>query len=334
VKVVAVAAGLVTAAVLRNASAQPAIENVRIDYRAPESCPDRDWVLRRIRARTERFQLRPDDVAARIFAIAIAESGGRYSGTLEITEPGPRARTTSRRIEAPICNEVAEGLALIAALTIDPRARLEVEEEPEKEQPPPREPVTPPPPPRPLPLPSGPEPEPPALPYLSSGAGLAAASGIAPASLWGMQAFVEVGKASEGNWLSPSLRLSVRHLRHDGIVFNEGIANFRLAAVAADVCPLRAASRTLEIRPCVTGELGSLRAAGTQTPDPQQSDRGWAAVGGLLRVAVWLGSLGLEASAGVEAPLRRDRFVLGETRIGEVKSVVVFGGFAITGRIE
>jgi hypothetical protein len=329
-----VAAGLVTAAILRNASAQPAIENVRIDYRAPEACPDRDWLLRRIRARTDRFRLKPDDVSARIFAIAIAESGGRYSGTLEITEPGPRARTTSRRIEAPICNEVAEGLALIAALTIDPRARLEVEEEPEKEQPPAREPVTAPPPPRPLPLPSGPEPEPPVLPYLSYGAGLAAASGIAPALLWGMQAFVEIGKAREGGWFSPSLRLGVRHLRRDGIVFNQGIANFRLVSGAADVCLLRAASRTFEIRPCVSGEFGSLRSEGTETHDPQQSERDWAAVGGLLRGAVWLGAIGLEASAGAEAPLRRDRFLLGDTRIGEVEPVVLFGGLVITGRIE
>ena len=327
-KRLAVAAGLVTVIGLRSASAEPALEDVHIEYRAPKGCPTEPWVLGRILGRTDRIRQVAGDHAARTFSIEIVESGAGYSGTLEITEPEPEGRSTSRRIEATRCEEVADGLALIAALTIDPRAKLEAPDEkpaaaeppiPEKRPQAPAPKPTPPPPRR-------------TVPYLQLGVGFVGVSGAAPALLYGGELFVEAGRIAPRGWFSPGLRLTLRHARNDSVAFDQGTAHFRLSAIAADLCPLRAPVPTLGLRLCATGEVGRLDAQGSQAPDPQ-SRRGWAAVGSVLRASASTNRIGVEASIGCEAPLRRDRFV-SDSQIAEVKLVVLFAGLAVTGRIN
>jgi hypothetical protein len=338
VKRLALAAGLVTVVAVRHASAQAPIEDVRIVYRAPDACPSEAWALRRIEGRTDRFRRVTGDASVRTFTIDITEAGPRFAGILSITEPGPPARTTSRRIEAPLCAEVADGLALIAALTIDPRAKLEAPPEepppeaPAEPKPPPSQPTPPPakpPPAKPQPLARAPER---ARPYLRLGAGFAAVSGIAPDALYGGQWLVEGGLGNKA-WFSPALRLTARHVRRDGLDFDQGTAHFRHTAAALDVCPLRAPIETLELRPCLTAELGSLSAEGTNNDRPESHHRAWAALGALARIGLDFPGIGLELGFGAEAPLRRDRFRF-DTQIGEVKAVVLVFGLAITGKID
>jgi hypothetical protein len=332
VKRLAVAAGFVTAAGLRNASAQPAIEDVHIEYRAPSACPTERWVLGRILGRTDRFRRVEGGLPGRIFSIDITQSGSSYSGTLEITETVPEPRSTARRIEATTCEDVADGLALIAALTIDPKARVEAPPEgppqavppPSKERPPAPNPATPPRPPR---------SKSPSVPYLRLGAGFVGVSGVAPALLYGGEGFVEVGRANEKRWFSPALFLAFRYARHDSIVFAEGTAQFRLSTFAAGLCPLRAPIPTVGLSLCATGEVGWLDAEGSQAPNPQHSRRAWAALGSLLRASVSAHRIGVEASIGAEAPLRRDRFLF-DSQVGGVELVVLSVGVAITGQID
>lgn len=324
------AAGLMTFVGLRNASAQPAQEDVHIEVRVAEGCPSESWVLGRIGGRTDRFRQVAKDRASRTFVLDIKQSGALYTGSLEITEREPAPRSTSRRIEGARCEEVADGLALIAALTIDPRAKLEaVEVKPAEAQPPvPEKPAAPPPPePKPkLPLP------PTSVPYFEIGAGFIGMSGAAPALLYGGEGFLEAGWLAPRRWFSPGLRVGFRHARHDGVSFEQGTAFFGLSAFAADFCPVRAPIPTVGLRLCVTGEFGWLEAQGLQASEPQQSTRGWAALGSAFRASASTNRIGVELSFGAEAPLRRDRFFL-ESQVGEVSAVVLYAGLAITGRI-
>ena len=90
---------------------------------------------------------------------------------------------------------------------------------------------------------------------------------------------------------------------------------------------------TLELGPCATGEIGLLESEGTDNPDSRQSRRTWAALGALIRAGVVVNHIGLEASAGAVAPLRRDRFFLAD-QIGEVDFLVWSAGVSVTGTID
>jgi hypothetical protein len=349
VRSLAVAAIVVTT-VARNAYAEPAIEDVRLEYRAPKSCPSEAWVVRRIQTRTDRFRRVTDADTARTFSIAIAESPAGYFGTLEITEHEP-GRTTSRRIEAPQCIEVADGLALISALTIDPRAAsvdapIETPgaEQTAGQETPGREtkPETP----SPQPRASQPGPEidegeddtssaPGASrkSYVRLGAGAVAIGGVAPQLMYGGQVFAELGVRPGQHWLAWAARLNLRHVRREGLAFPEGKAHFRLSTVGVDLCPIRVPVPTLELGPCATGDVGLLESEGSDNPDSRQSRRAWVALGALLRAGVTLNHVGLEASGGAVAPLRRDRFVLA-TQIGEVDFLVWSAAIAVTGTID
>jgi hypothetical protein len=234
--------------------------------------------------------------------------------------------------------EVADGLALIAALTIDPRAKVEAPEEPEAEQAPTQEPTVAPIPveqPRetPSPLPPPATPRAAANGYFGYGTGFTGSSGIAPVVMYGAQVFIEGALPSRSAWFAPAARLTLRHLRHEGVSFEEGVAHIRLTTLALDLCPIGSAGVAVELRLCATLEGGSLEAEGTGTDAPEEHARGWLAPGGLGRVSLALGRIGLELGGGFLAPLRRDSFVFDSNQIGEVESVVLFAGLAITGRI-
>lgn len=327
----AIAAGVVTVVGARSASAQPAIEDVHIEYGAPATCPSEAWVLGRISGRTDRFRQVDVDNAARKFVIHIDTFGSSFAGTLEVTEREPEPRSTSRRIEGPRCEDVADGLALIAALTIDPRAKLQASEEKRVEVAPPRPKESPPPPGRP-PVRKAP-PRPSITPYWELGAGFSGMSGPAPAFLYGVEAFVEGGWLAEHRWFSPGFRLSGRHARHDDLAVGQGSVFFRLTTLAVDVCPIRAPVPAVGVRLCANGELGWLDAEGAGVPNIEQSHRGWAALGGALRASAGVDRIGLDAAFGAEAPLRRDRFFFFDSEVGEVSPVVLYVGLAITGRI-
>ena len=345
-------AAIVVTTVARNAYAEPAIEDVRLEYRAPKSCPSEAWVVRRIQTRTDRFRRVTDTRSARGFSIAIVETATGYFGTLEITEPDPAGRTTSRRIEAPQCIEVADGLALISALTIDPRAAsVEApieqpgEEQTASEEPPAAKPKpTTPPAPTEIPKPTSPsELDQPdddrsaraagGTSYVRLGAGFVGIGEVAPQVMYGGQVFAELGKRPGRHWLAWAARLNLRHVRREELAFAEGKAHFRLSTVGADLCPIRVPMPTVELGPCATGEIGLLESEGTDNPEPGHGERAWAAIGGLLRAGVVVNQFGLEASGGVVAPLRRDRFILA-SEIGRVGFVVWSASVAVTGTID
>lgn len=131
----------------------PAEERVpiRATYSAPSACPCSEELVRQVLARSDRLRVAHGDELARelVFEISSVEDG--YRGTFALSVG---AGTTDRRaVAAEDCAEVVRALGLIAALAIDPQARLEFEprnaeasaDAPAPVTPPPASPAAPPP---------------------------------------------------------------------------------------------------------------------------------------------------------------------------------------------
>ena len=94
-------------------------ELIRLQYRATAGCPDEAAFLARVRTRTAHARFVGEGEPARTFSVNL-ENGAPSWGSVTITE-GDRAEGT-RRLEADSCDQVADGVALMVALALDPRA--------------------------------------------------------------------------------------------------------------------------------------------------------------------------------------------------------------------
>ena len=101
------------------ARAQPAEEPIRLDYQSGPGCPDEASFVTRIRARSQRARLVAEGEPAREFHVRLA-GAGRPAGSVTVVNHGHADGT--RRVDAATCDEVADGLSLIVALALDPRA--------------------------------------------------------------------------------------------------------------------------------------------------------------------------------------------------------------------
>jgi hypothetical protein len=126
-----------------------ALPATRFEYRAPEldaSCPSAGEVQQRVATRLGQAPF--DDAANRRVRVTIHRSPQGFAAQIELEEPGaPPAR---RLLSSRSCRELADSVALVVALTLDPLAAPQ----PPKLPPPPIE--APPPPPPPVVLPAAP----------------------------------------------------------------------------------------------------------------------------------------------------------------------------------
>jgi len=166
---------------------EPAPEQpVRVQYDAPQGCPDEVAFFLHVRARTQRIRAASEGELAASVTVHITNEPTGSAGMLEM--PGADGKPFARRVEAATCGEVELALSLVLALAYDPDA---ITTFPESTAPAPPPPPTPPPP---VPAPTPPPEAPPTPPVeLAFGVTVLARSGIAPsiAPLFG--AFVEYG---------------------------------------------------------------------------------------------------------------------------------------------
>jgi hypothetical protein len=101
------------------ASADGLGEPIHLEYRSPTGCPDEAAFVARIRGRTTAARFVEQGEAARTFGVVL-ETGSPPAGTVTVTE-GERGGG-ARRLEADSCEHVADALALIVALALDPHA--------------------------------------------------------------------------------------------------------------------------------------------------------------------------------------------------------------------
>ncbi len=255
-----VCAALALVGFTREAAAQTM--SVALDYRGPTTCPTREAFWDALATRTQRVQQATGSSADVLLRVDLATSGAGVLGRLEIVRDG--LATEPRYVEADDCNGVIHALALTAALGIDPGALTRR--------------------PEPTPPPTTMEPLPeftlqPARWTRPSDWRSALATQIVGAQVvdsdasWGIAASIAAHNQSGGAW-APVLRGGVALLQ-SAPFGSDSPARFTLLTALARACVLHADSSPIRIRPCIGGQLGTLRARGHNVSNPESSSRVW-----------------------------------------------------------
>lgn len=286
-----------------------------LTYAAPPDCPDRDEFVRRVESRTRSGSLAPADPSsvARL-DVALREVPEHVTAELVVTDD--RGVAASRRIDAPTCSEAVDGIALIAAVTLDPAAR------PAATTPPVPEPVAPEPP------PSPPRSREPSRVRLRVSAAPTLSSAPSPSVRVGAEgavsALFELGKPwGLLSWVGARFGASV------GDTTDEGRATFQSWALVAALCPVYE-HRAFVVQACATVEEGRVSATGSDTAVPKHADRPWTAVGPGASVE-WAVMPPLSFAVDAEAlfPLVRDHFLLGSEAVYRVPAVAPRAGVRV-----
>ena len=308
-------------------------EAVRFTYVAPQVCPDAEAFVKEVHARTTRFQIVGFGDGLRSFEVVIAQAGNNFRGSVRVLDGGGAA--SLRTVDGSDCEDVGRTLALVTALSIDPKA-LSSESDtspPTVAAPPAPAPVasdarpTPPEPPPPSPPSAAPVVTQPARPPMdekpaprptaqsSRGwrmdvVGGAYLQGVdAPSAVIGGAVLVGLTLGGEGA-LSPAFRIGVARASSGPIDANPGQATFAWTVGRAEICPVRWPARgAVDLRPCLAGDFGVVSASATGVSNPQSHARPWETVGALA-LAEWepLAPLFVVAELSLETPLERDRF--------------------------
>jgi len=299
-------------------ASEPESPRYRLLYTAPAGCPDRAAFATGISARTSRPRLVEDDDpgAAIVLRVAIASSGNESaSGRLDLREPDGTEET--RSVASRTCGEVANALALVAAVLLDPDAR--VSPEPALPPPPPPGPATTPV--APVPTSSAANPKPPprsepppaSLPRewrFSGGAGLGGLGGVGPAFAPMAGVFDDVERAAAGA-LTSTVRLNV-DVASTSSDLRSGTQTYEWLGATLRLCPayLTLPGR-LRLAPCGALQTGVHRGTTRDVHKPSTNVGVWLAPVAAGTLAWEMSSsVALEINGGVLFPLRRSRFFL------------------------
>jgi len=235
----------------------------RLEYRVPAGCPTVEEFSERVRRRSTRIQLVTEGSGLRTLVIEVLEDQQSLKSSVRIVEIDGTERT--RNLKAKDCNEAIDGLALIATVSLDPEAMLDVPPEPEPE---PEPPPKPPPPPvkkpvKPPPPPKKPPPKPDPLRW-GVGAGATALFETAPRPLFGgtLAGILEYRSDSVVSFMG---RFGVTY----GSEYTErrdlGVAGFRPTFGTLDLCAIRFGAEWIAGHLCVSALGGVLTSKGTET---------------------------------------------------------------------
>jgi hypothetical protein len=306
---------------LLRAEEEETTEPIRLTYEAPQACPDEVSFVERIRARTTRARIARPGEAARVFDVRL-DGGPPFSGSMTVTDVDHSEG--ARHVQADSCDEVADALALVVALAIDPRASAQPATAPPI--------LVPSPSPRPHPVSTGRDKRPwgrapraslaerfgertpknataaPSTQSLFAGADLAVTSGVAPDSMVGASPYVG-WRAISTTAFAPSIRIALVRATSSTGAAASGSAGFLWTVGRLDACPVAWAVDRLRATACTRLEAGTLEAAGGNVQAPQTRLRAWFAAGPLARMEwSFLGPVFLDAEATALFRATNDRF--------------------------
>jgi hypothetical protein len=280
-----------------------------LSYRAPDGCPGAADFQRSVQRRSTRVRFVDEGAHERQLSIAMRKEGEFTHGELRLVERDGSLR--KRNVRFTTCSEAVEGLALIAVVSLDPQALLQVEKpaEPAKAAavlaPATKAP--------PSPTAAGPRPDSASTAQesklqLGLGAEFAFAFRALPAPAPGGALFVDLASRSD-SWFSPLLRLTLSHVQRRGLESGGAEANFTLTLATVSACPLHLGGGLLVLRPCAFASGGALYAWGSETTNLQQRTRPYGALGGsVLLFARVSQRLEIVADFSAGATLLRDSF--------------------------
>jgi hypothetical protein len=341
--------GAFVGSLLLSSSASAAGEDrpFRLKYDAPAECPGVDHVATRIRASTAHARPAVGDEPHHDMTVVVSRAETGFVAALAVRSPD--GSETARTVPAPTCTEAVNAAALILAITIDPEAaapessKLEAEakatppaqaETPKNAERETSKPDTPAPKP-PLPDPEFDRQAPKRFPdrlLVDAGVGfvaLALSPGLSPDFFGGLAYEPGLRKAV------PRFGLSVHYALSPAVEAPQGSASFERLGGRFDACPLRAGSRDLSLRPCLSFEAGRYLASGTGIQTSQDHSVFWAAGGAFLSGELrapetWAA----RAEVGALFPFRRDEFYFdpGHRIVHTIPPVGVF--FAVALELE
>src|SRR5690606_33452171 len=104
-------------------AAAPASVEVRLELAEGSACATRDELIAKIARRSDRIRF-VDSGAARLLRAEFERHGeGAILARLRVVQPNGRRAT--RELQAGSCEEAADALALVAAVTLDPLAKTD-----------------------------------------------------------------------------------------------------------------------------------------------------------------------------------------------------------------
>jgi hypothetical protein len=303
-------------------AAERASAKVRLEVRAPADCTSRTDLAARIAARSANIEV-VDEAPISAHVDVAAPRGGSVTADLVLTSPG--VEEPVRQVVARSCAEVADAVALIIAVTLDPNLRRRVTPGPaavpERAAPPvvraPKAPAESPVEARPeVPAASNPPPPafapPPASPSvplrreLAISAAGQAMFGPAPSAMPGIAVYVMAGLDRDGAW-APAIVIGATHVWRADLAESGGAASFTLDAGSVDVCPLRLRWGRLTARPCASALLGRLTASGSNVAQPASAARPFGVAGATIG-AGFGAPVEVTARLGIGVTLLRDAY--------------------------
>jgi hypothetical protein len=324
---IAIAFAIVGASIAGRARSDDAIR-IRVDYAAASGCPSRAELVDEIRARSPRVVEAPAGEEAIGVAVRVTKERRGFAGTVTLRFAG--AAPSSRTLAGASCSEVVAGLALMAAVAVDPilasapidaspAVSASASSSPSSSASPPANDASSASPPidagapdvveaqdAATPAPSA-SPPPPANGWRwSVGAEASLVASPAPATLTTALLFVDVARTSR---FSPSARLRLERSLHDNATPTTPGVTFAWTVASIDACPTSWSSASIRVEPCVRVHGGILEATGANVVPTRDSTRPWASVGPLARARWALAPpLALEIEGALVVPLVRDRF--------------------------
>ena len=266
-------------------------EAIRLSYRASPGCPDEANFVARLCARTSRARIARAGESARTFTIVV-DAGPPASGRV-VVHGADDASEGTRQVRAASCTDVADALALMVALAIDPQAAAP--ERAASARPSPPEPPAP-------SASSAPAAVQPSADdeALSAGGDFVAVTDVTPQVLLAGSPYVG-WRAPAVGWFEPSFRLAFVRAGTPALDVPGGTAAFTWTVGRADACPIALPRGVVRVVECVRLEAGSLQV--------EQALRPWVAVGPVVR-AGWsfLSWAFVEGEAGVLVHVTQDRF--------------------------
>src|SRR4051812_32136467 len=299
--------GLAAFAVSAIASATPS-EMGTFGYGAPPDCPARVDFSAQVAARTTSW-LAPSSPFA--VTVAIDRDAQGLIGRVTFTRAEQR---TVRELRAPGCTELAQALAFIVAVLIDPQASTTSLPLPGSGRPPPV-----------YLLPA----KPPALPppatpvWFVAGPEAAFESSVTLDGTLGERLFFGVGRGDRSLTMS-SARLSFgRVVSNASSPISGARAELLLETARLEGCLLRVSSGRLAFEPCPFFELGRLRARGIHSDGTVTHNELWSSLGLELKPTwTFWRRLVLGAGLAVRFPLGRYRFAFtGEPELSRTPAV-------------
>jgi hypothetical protein len=319
------------ASVLGSALPARAEEPIALRYEAADACPSRADFEAEVAQRTPRAHF--VDVertgAARSFRVTLRVSGSGAVGRLE-THAGADRADAERTLTGKRCADVASGLALVAALSIDPQASTSPNAAsagasapaqelalaaPEGSAPSPGGASSPEAAPSLRPAPSSGPDAPPsavrssAIRLAASGAGLAA-FGLAPEPLAGARIAASIERDARGTWAPPSLAVGGAFLSSAPFSGGSAFAELAYFTGEAEACPVGfRPTAALTLRPCGAAAAGAVTGRGLAVAHPESDSRLWVDARALGRITLSWSAFDLELRGGALVPITQPTFV-------------------------